>query len=169
MRPVLNEVIGPDMIGILRSEPDARSVIEPETALLFLLRWDFQPFTSPDPLDPLVVYVPARVAQQTGDYPISVSPVLAGEFDNVFGQLLLVGRAAWNLALRGAMLPENAAGPALRYANGLPHLVNAPASARRAQKFPPAASVRINLSKVKSETALRRRWFSFSSSLSRFN
>ena len=101
------------MIGTFWSQPDARAVIEPEPALLSLLRWDFQPFTSPDPLDPLVVYVPARVAQQTSDYSISVSPVLAGEFDDVFGQLLLVGRAAWNLALRGAMLPENAAGPAL--------------------------------------------------------
>lgn len=117
------------MVGMFWPETDARAVVEPEPALLLLLRRDFQPFTSPNSLDPLVVHMPARVAQQTSDNSIAMSPMLAGEFDDIFGQLLLVGLAAWNLALRGAMLPENTAGSALRYAKGLPHLVNAPASA----------------------------------------
>ncbi len=42
------------------------------------------------------------------------------------------------------------------------------AAAARAQKFPEAASRRINFSSVRSETALRSRSFSFSSSFRRF-
>ena len=57
----------------------------------------------------------------------------------------------------------------LGYAERLPHVVNASASARRAQKFCRAASVRIILSSVRSDTAFRSRWFSFSSSFSRFS
>ena len=109
------------------------------------------------------------IAQKAGDNPISVAPVLTSQDDDVLGQLLFVGSTLRNLALRGSVLTENAAGPALRYAQTLPHLVNALAATRRAQKFPLAASARIILSSVRSETALRRRWFSFSSSLSRLS
>ena len=49
----------------------------------------------------------------------------------------------------------------------LPHTINAFTTTRRAQKFPFAASVRISLSRVRSDTARRNRWFSFSSSFRR--
>jgi hypothetical protein len=42
-------------------------------------------------------------------------------------------------------------------------------AARRARKFPRAASARIILSSVRSDTARRSRWFSAASALSRFN
>src|SRR5262245_29692966 len=57
------EVIGPDMIALLRPQPDARTVGQPEPAALGLLMGDLQPLT----LDPLVVDCPARLAQQFGD------------------------------------------------------------------------------------------------------
>src|SRR5205085_11029356 len=43
MGAVLDEVIGPDMIALLRAQPHARSVGQPEPAALGLLRWDLQP------------------------------------------------------------------------------------------------------------------------------
>jgi hypothetical protein len=43
------------MVRPFRPEPDARPVVEPETALLRLFPRDFEPFAPPDPLDPLVV------------------------------------------------------------------------------------------------------------------
>src|SRR5258707_7735895 len=55
MGAVLNEVVGPDMIAVLRPQADARSVRQPEPAALGLLRWDLRPLASPDALDPLVV------------------------------------------------------------------------------------------------------------------
>src|SRR6476469_2183723 len=63
MGAVLDEVVGPDMIALLRAQPNARSVGQPESAALGLLRWDLQPLTSPDTLDPLVVDYPARLPQ----------------------------------------------------------------------------------------------------------
>ena len=157
------------MVRALRTEPDAGSVIQPQAPSLLLFRWDLKPFALPDPVDALVVHVPTRGAQKGGDDRVSVAPVLTSQDDDVLGQLLFVGSALRNLALRGSVLTENAAGPALRYAQALPHLFNALSTTRRAQKFPLAASASIILSSVRSETAWRRRWFSFSSSLSRLS
>jgi hypothetical protein len=50
---VLDEVIGPDMIALLRPQPNARSVGQPEPAALGLLMGNLQPLTLPDTLDPL--------------------------------------------------------------------------------------------------------------------
>jgi len=64
MSAVLDEVMEPDMVGPLRSQPRTRTVIEPETGPLVLFRWDFQPFTLPDTLDSPVVHVPACLVEQ---------------------------------------------------------------------------------------------------------
>src|SRR5690554_3476823 len=41
--PALNEVIGPDMVGVFGPKPDARSVIQPEATSLRLLLGNLQP------------------------------------------------------------------------------------------------------------------------------
>jgi hypothetical protein len=66
MGTVLDEVVGPDMVGvgIFRPQPDAGPVRQPEPAPFGLLRRHFQPLPPPDPLGPLVVDPPARWAQQ---------------------------------------------------------------------------------------------------------
>src|SRR5262249_5661583 len=73
---ILDEVIGPDMIAVLRPQADARSVDQPQPAALGLLMGNLQPLTLPDTLDPLVVDCPARLAQQRGDLAIAVAAVL---------------------------------------------------------------------------------------------
>jgi hypothetical protein len=50
MGAVLDEVVRPDMIALLRAQPNTRSVGQPESAALGLLRWDLQPLASPDTL-----------------------------------------------------------------------------------------------------------------------
>jgi hypothetical protein len=97
---VLDEVVGPDMIAVLRPQSDARSVGQPEPAALGLLRWDLQPLALPDTLDPLVVDYPARLAQQLGDLAIAIAAVLPGKLDNIGGETLLVVTTARDLALR---------------------------------------------------------------------
>ena len=101
------------MIALLRPQPDARSVGQPEPAALGLLMRDLQPLASPDALDPLVVDYPARLAQQPCDLAIAVSAVLLGKLDSIGRQTLLVLTAARDLALRRAMLPERRAGATL--------------------------------------------------------
>ena len=61
---VLDKIVGPDVIAVLRPQPDARSVGQPEPASFGLFIGDLQPLASPDALDPLVVDYPARLAQQ---------------------------------------------------------------------------------------------------------
>jgi hypothetical protein len=55
MGALLEEIIGPDMVGALGPQPDARSVTQPQAAALGLSGGDFQPLASPDPFDPFVV------------------------------------------------------------------------------------------------------------------
>src|SRR5712671_6922809 len=110
---VLDKVVGPDMIAVLRPQPNARSVGQPEPAALGLLMGNLQPLTLPDTLDPLVVDDPARLAQELGDFAIAIAAVLPGKLDNIGCETLLVVTAARDLALRRAMLPERRTGATL--------------------------------------------------------
>jgi hypothetical protein len=60
----LDEVVTPNMIAMLWSQPDAGSVVEPEPASRLLLPGYFQPLTAPDPLDAITSDLPAGVGQQ---------------------------------------------------------------------------------------------------------
>src|SRR3546814_7239606 len=64
------------------------------------------------------------------------------------------------------MLAKHPAYPPLGYRQFATHMIDAAPPARRAQKFPRAASCRINLSSVRSEIARLSRRFSFSRSRS---
>jgi hypothetical protein len=100
MGAISNEVIGPDMVGSLRPQPDARSVVEPETPAFRLFGGHFQPLASPDPFDTLLVHRPAGSTQQRRDPAISVAAILMGKFDDVRSQRGLVIGCRWNLSLR---------------------------------------------------------------------
>jgi hypothetical protein len=54
-RPVLHEVIGPDMMRTLGAQPHAGAVVEPEPPTPGLASRHLQPLTAPDALHPLVV------------------------------------------------------------------------------------------------------------------
>src|SRR3989449_11413125 len=82
---VLDKVVGPDMIAVLRPQPNARSVGQPEPAALGLLVGNLQPLTLPDTLDPLVVDDPARLAQELGGLAIAIAAGLPGKVDNIGG------------------------------------------------------------------------------------
>ena len=101
------------MIALLRAQPNARSVGQPQPASFGLFIGDLQPLASPDALDQLVVDYPARLAQQFGDLAIAVAAVLPGKLDNIGRETLLVVTTARDLALRRAMLPERRTGATL--------------------------------------------------------
>src|SRR5256714_7905696 len=111
---VLDKVVGPDMIAVLRPQPNARSVGQPEPAALGLLMGNLQPLTLPDTLDPLVVDYPARLAQELGDLAIAIAAVLPGKLDNIGGETLLVVTTPRDPALRRGMLPQRRPGATLR-------------------------------------------------------
>src|SRR6516162_2810425 len=129
---VLDKIVGPDRIALLRPQPNARSGGQPEPAALGLLMGNLQPLTLPDTLDPLVVDCPARLAQQRGHLAIAVAAVLPGKLDNIGGETLLVVTTARDLALRRAMLPERRTGATLGDMQLRSHLLNAGTATRGA-------------------------------------
>jgi hypothetical protein len=132
MGALLDKVVGPDVIGALGSEPDARSVIQPQASTFRLPGGDLQPLASPDPLDPLVVDQPAGPAQQRGDLAIAVAAILPGQLDDVGRQPLFIITAPRDLALRRAMLSERRTGTALRNRQLSPNMLDAGAATRGA-------------------------------------
>lgn len=112
---------------------DTGAIIQPKPTFLGLLFWDLQPFLPPDPFDSFMVHMPAAVVQQSGDHAIPIAAELFGQRDDVPGQPGFVRETTGHFALRRAMLTQCAANPALRYAEGLPHMVDAQPAAGRAQ------------------------------------
>ena len=131
VRPVLNEVVGPDVVAMLGPQPDARSVRKPEPSAFGLLPGDLQPLASPDPLDTLVVDEPTCSAQQLGNLAVAIAPVLPSKLDDVGAEPLLVSTTR-DLALRRAMLAERRAGATLGYTQFSANLLDANPATRGA-------------------------------------
>lgn len=122
------------MVPPLGPQTDAGSVVEPEPTPLGLFGWNFQPLTSPDPFDPLVVDDPAGGrSQKLRNLPIAVAAILTGEFDNVGGQSLFVISPRRRPPLRRSMLSEYAANPALGQPQLRSNMIDANAATRGAQ------------------------------------
>src|SRR5699024_2614321 len=123
--PALDEVTGPDMVGMLRPKPDARSGIQPEPALLRLLLGKLQPLPPPDPLDAVGVYRPGPRPPRRRDPAIAIAAIPGSEPDDVGGQRPFMGPAVRLLALGRAVLAEDPAGTPLRDGELCHDMVNA--------------------------------------------
>jgi hypothetical protein len=121
------------MVCPLGPQTDAGPVGKPQTATLWLLVGDLQPFAAPDALDPLIVDQPAGPARQLGDLAIAVAAILAGQLNDVGRQPLFVGTALRDLTLRRTMLTERRTGAALGDGQLPSNMLNAGAASRRAQ------------------------------------
>src|SRR4051794_38188360 len=129
----LDEVEGQEVLAMLGPQPNAGAVREPQPPALGLLLGHFEPLAAPDPLEPLVVHKPARIAQKSGDLAVAVAAILASEFDQVGGELLFVVSAPRRFALCRAVLAERPAGAALGDLQHGPDMLNTGAPTRRAQ------------------------------------
>lgn len=126
---ILDEVVGPDMIGIFRPKPDACTVVQPQPTALGLSVRHFQPLTPPDTFDPLDIHDPASLVQHRGDATIAVAAILESERRDVGGQCRFIIRGLCDLALRRTMLTESPAGQSLRHAQFLDDMIHACAAA----------------------------------------
>lgn len=156
------------MVGLLRPQPNAGAIVQPQAATLCLPLRYLQPLPSPDPSNALLIHQSSRLPQQGGDPAISVAPILARQRDDVSSQRRFVIRRHRRLALRRTVLSKNPAGEALGDAKRADYALYAVPAAGGAQKFPEAASFRTSFSSVRSDTARRSRVFSVSSSFRRF-
>ena len=114
MGSILNKVVRPDVVGVLRPKTDAGSVIEPKTSTFGVFGRYFKPLTPPDPGYPLSVHPPARVSQHRCNPAIAIATVLDSQSRDISGQCRLIIGSDWLLALRGAMLAKNPASKPLR-------------------------------------------------------
>ena len=65
MRLSTHEAMARDMVGALRTQPQARPVVEPLPPSWLLFLWNFQPVTTPDRLYPIVANLPSLYAGAT--------------------------------------------------------------------------------------------------------
>ncbi len=135
VRPALDEVVGPDVVRPLRPETDARSVVQPEPALLGLSRGHLQPLPPPYSLDTLHIHGPARIPKKSRDPAVAVAPVLGCERDDVRRQRIIVGTAPRHLPLGRAMLSKYATDDALRNGELSPDMIDTGSATGGAQKF----------------------------------
>jgi hypothetical protein len=78
------------MVLVLRAQPYARSVVQPQpTARLLLLRY-LQPFATPDALYPVLANLPAIPLQQRRDAAIAIASILTGQLYDGPGEGILV-------------------------------------------------------------------------------
>ena len=167
MRLGRDEVIAPDVSWPFRPQPNARSIVQPQTTPWTLLLRHFKALTAPDALDPVLANLPATGPQQRSYPAVAVAPVLGRQGDNGLGQHILVSPDRRDIALGSPRLADDPASMAFRQPILLLDRLNRlPASIGR-YKFPSATSLRICFSSDRSATSRFSRAFSRSSSLNR--
>src|SRR5580704_19676098 len=92
------------MVGVLRTQPYARSVVEPQPPPRLLPLWNLQPFTTPDALHPILANLPAVPLQQRRDATIAVASILGGQLGNGPSECFFVFALCQSIALRAAWL-----------------------------------------------------------------
>ena len=80
--PIEHEVVGPDVVLMLGSQPYAASVVQPQASALRLFLGHFQPFLPPDTSHPLHIDFPSFRFEQSGDPPVAVATILLRQLDN---------------------------------------------------------------------------------------
>lgn len=78
---VVDEVDAPDVVRVQRSQPDDRAVLVVEPSALPVSLRQLKPLFAPDPLNLLVVHLPAFYTQQLCNLAIAVAPVLLRQPD----------------------------------------------------------------------------------------
>jgi hypothetical protein len=105
-----HKVVTPDVILPFRSQPDARSVVEPESSARLLFGRNFQSFASPDALHTIFADAPARLLEQSGDATVAVATILAGQCDDGLRQPIFIAALRGLITLRPPRLMDQAAG-----------------------------------------------------------
>ena len=164
----LDKIVAPDMIAVLRPQPDAGSVIQPEPASRLLFPGHFQPLATPDPLNAITADLPPRLGQQRRDPTIAITPIPRRQRDNRSGQRIFIGSDDSGVSLRSTGLVDDPAGLTFGQTILRPNAFNSLPAPLGAYKFPEATSLRTCFSSDRSATRRLRRTFSRSSSFIRF-
>lgn len=105
----LHQVVGPDMVAALRSQPDDPSLSH-NRPRGFCFQGTFSPLAAPDALDPLRAHIPARLVEQLGDPPVAIAPILGCQRQDGLGQPIFVSPGNDRITLRATGLADDPAG-----------------------------------------------------------
>jgi len=111
--PFSHEIMTPDMVSVLRSQPHTGAIIEPQPAPFGLTFGDFQSFPSPYSLHSPMIHPPALLLKQSRYHPISITAILLCRCYNSRHQPLLIIRYLHIVTLCGSGLPTDFACPSL--------------------------------------------------------
>ena len=128
------------MVAIRGAAPHTRPVGQPQAAPFGLFLGHFEPFSSPQPLDPLVIHAPAFPPQQPRDPPIAIPPILGRQRDDPFHQPRLIHRPPRRVPVGRPRLAQHATRPPLGDAQLVADMGHRLPASGRAQKFPEVTS-----------------------------
>jgi len=97
IRSVVDKVIGPDVVAVFRAQSYSGPLIQLQPPLLGLVHGHFQPFTSPQALNALVIDQSTDVSKQRRDPSIPVPATLPCKFDHIRHRAVFVKPAPWLL------------------------------------------------------------------------
>ena len=120
------------MVRTLRSETNARSIVEPQTAPFGLLHWHFQPFPPPDAIDAFDVDPPAFGDQHLADAPVAVAAIPRRQPHDGGGQRCFIVRRLQMPPLRRTRLSDDRTRATLRDIQLRTHVLDARALSGRA-------------------------------------
>ena len=95
-------------------KPNARAIIEPQASAFRLSFGDFEAFSPPQTLNPLVVDYPSFPAKHFRDTTVSITSILSRKPDHVRHKDSFIVRYIRFAALSRAWLAQHLAGPTLR-------------------------------------------------------
>jgi hypothetical protein len=103
------------MIRPLRSQPNARAIVQPQPPAGPLFLRYLQALATPDALYPIFAHLPTITLQQRRNSPVSVATVLTGQGNDRFRQRIFVDPLDRGIALCPSPLPQQPAGMALTH------------------------------------------------------
>jgi len=86
----VNEVDGPNVVRIVRPEPDDGRIVMVEALALLMPLRQLKSFFAPEALNLFVIDPPAFHAQKLADFAVPVPPVLFGEPDQSETQIIVI-------------------------------------------------------------------------------
>ena len=102
-----DEIIGPDVISVLRASSYAGAVIQPEATAFGLFLRHLQPLLSPNSFHPLMMNSPALRLKQGGDPTIPLPPLRPCKAYNRLHQCFLITTGVSLIPLSGSRLPQH--------------------------------------------------------------
>ena len=99
------------MIPPLGPQPDARSVVEPESSARLLLGRNLQPLAPPNTLHAIFADKPPRQLEQRRNATVPIAAILTSQGDDRLGQPAFILALRGLITLRTSQLMEQTAGP----------------------------------------------------------